>query len=51
LSKNAIGTITYEADIEDGETLVFDVSGNFIKKEMSEEGNEKVKNNGKTNEK
>lgn len=36
LNKDANGTITYEADIEDG-TLLFDASGHFVKKEMSEE--------------
>lgn len=40
LNKDANGTITYEADIEDG-TLLFDASGHFAKKEMSEENNEK----------
>src|SRR5699024_6187572 len=36
LNKDANGKITYEADIEDG-TLLFDASGQFLKKEMSEE--------------
>ncbi len=41
LNKDANGKITYEADIEDG-TLLFDASGQFLKKEMSEENNEKA---------
>lgn len=36
LNKDATGTITYEADIEDG-TLLFDASGQFLKKEMGEQ--------------
>lgn len=41
LNKDARGKITYEADIEDG-TLLFDASGQFLKKEMSEENGEKA---------
>lgn len=40
LNKDATGKVTYEADIKDEGTLLFDASGNFVKKEMSEEGNE-----------
>lgn len=50
LNKDATGKITYEADIKGEETLLFDASGNFIKKEISEEGNEKAESNEGTNE-
>lgn len=37
LDKDANGHITYEADIEDVGTLIFDASGKFLKKEKGEE--------------
>lgn len=37
LNKDAHGNNTYEADLK-GETLIFDQSGNFVKKGESEEG-------------